>query len=359
MQRRVVEELVQDLIVLPIDIAPPDLAWRVIHLGRMPSHASARLPRGRLRAEVLQRIRAFHPAAIWLDGLWPGAFARLVSRHMKLPYFYRSHNIEHVYMARQAALAKSMSYRFRLRLALIGLQQFEERVIQGAAEVFDISMDDLAYWRTRGLANGHWLPPIVGGQVSPPDEAADSCKRFDMVFIGNLHTPNNVEGLRWLLLQVWPRVLRQRRGASALIAGSSPNDEVVRLVDRSEGVELQSNPDDVWPLYRSARVLVNPVRSGSGVNIKSVEMLQLDTPIISTPVGVGGLPPEIQRQFTVTDDDIEFANAIVRALDGSERLVDPVARAQARLAFTPSAITGVLDVIQRRLLAPPVDDQEA
>ena len=120
-----VRQVVSDLEVIPVHLGIVDLAWRLMHLGRVPSLASARLPRGATRGRLLRRVLAFQPHAIWLDGVWPGACARVFSEHLHVPFFFRSHNIEHRYMARQAALASSFKYRLRLWLTVIGLARFE------------------------------------------------------------------------------------------------------------------------------------------------------------------------------------------------------------------------------------------
>jgi glycosyltransferase involved in cell wall biosynthesis len=305
------------------------------------------MPYGQAKRSLLSAVKTFAPQAIWLDGLWAGAFARNVAIRLRLPYFYRSHNIEHRYMARQASLASAPVYRLRLALTLLGLEAFEQRVVMGAAHVFDISVDDLAFWQSRGLPSGQWLAPIVRVQVPPPSAEDESSQRYDVVFVGNLHTPNNIEGLRWLFQEVWPLVVAQRPAARALVAGSAPSDELRTLVAQTQGLELLADPADVWPLYRSARVLVNPARSGSGVNIKSVEMLQLDCPIVSTPTGVGGLPPSIQSQFMVADTPSAFASAVVSALAPTGGLFDKPSRALAREAFAPTAINDVIAVIKR------------
>jgi glycosyltransferase involved in cell wall biosynthesis len=305
------------------------------------------MPRRKSRRKLDESIEAFAPDAIWLDGLWPGAFAISLAKLNGLQYFYRSHNIEHRYMARQAALASSMSYRVRLLLTRIGLQRFERKVVLGASRVFDISIDDLTYWKSRGLGCGTWLPPIVPVRALPEAAAGSRC---DIAFLGNLHTPNNVEAVKWLLLEVWPLLRSVRPLASAIIAGFAPSEEVRALVADCAGVTLLADPPDVWPLYAAARVLVNPARSGSGVNIKSVEMLQLDSPIVSTSVGVGGLPESIRAQFLVADNAEDFARAINDALSGKVALDRP-ARERARDMFAPQAINEVVRLMKADIAA--------
>ena len=346
-----VRAVVDDLMVLPISLTPANLAWRTANLLRMPSFVAARFPRGSQRRELLERLRRFGAGAVWVDGLWASGLGRLVSRQLGWPYFYRSHNIEHRYMATQARLADDgLLYRLRLQASVLGLQRWETATVMGAAREFDISIDDLAYWQQRGLARGEWLPPYVAPQVAAQAAAAaerPGAQQHDAVFIGNLHTPNNVEAVGWLLQAVWPLVQARLPSAVLLLAGYAPNDRVRSLVAATTGVTLLADPPDVWTLYASARVLVNPARSGSGVNIKSVEMLHVDRPVVSTTVGVGGLPADIRAQFLVADDAQAFADVLLVAIQQptqSEASI-ALARVLARSAFDPAGAVGLLRTI--------------
>jgi glycosyltransferase involved in cell wall biosynthesis len=352
-QLATVQALVADLVVLPIHLSPADLAWRALNLVRMPSHASARLPWGRQRRALMARVAGFDAGAVWVDGLWAAGLGRWVAQAMGWPYFYRSHNIEHRYMAAQARLADGLMYRLRLQANLLGLRRYETATVLAAQELFDISVDDLAFWQQRGLVGGQWLPPYVPTRPAPvplpePDGAADAAAapRFDAAYIGNLHTPNNVEAVAWLLQAVWPLLLARRPQATLLLAGYAPSARVQALARAAAGVTLLADPPDVWSLYAAARVLVNPARTGSGVNIKSVEMLQLDRPVVSTGVGVAGLPPTIRAQFCVADDAPGFAAALVAALD-QPVAVDAAGRAQARAAFDPATAALVLQAMAK------------
>jgi glycosyltransferase involved in cell wall biosynthesis len=246
-------------------------------------------------------------------------------------------------MDAQRRLARSASQRLRLWLTTVGLERFESNCLRSATGVFDISIVDLAFWKARGVSNIHWLPPSVN--VPSPALSAGSLAALGAVYVGNLHTPNNVQGLLWFLEQVWPRVLARHPLAQATLAGSAPTDTVRQAVDKAKGIQLLANPEDVWALYRSATVLVNPVLVGSGVNIKSVEMMQMDCPIVSTSVGVGGLTPEIQKGFTIADDPQAFADAVAGALTGAPPRHDAQAREAGRRHFSSEAIEQVIELV--------------
>jgi glycosyltransferase involved in cell wall biosynthesis len=295
----------------PITRSPREILQRLLRLAWLPSHAASRWVTLD-RAQLLADARRFAPDAIWLTGLYGGASAIWLSRSLGVPLLYRSHNVEHLYMRRQLAHAVGLTQRLGLLANLIGLRRFERRVMRAARVVFDISQDDQAWWRAQGFAQVEWLPTLVDDDMaralSQPAEA-----RFDVIYFGNLRTPNNVDAVRWLVEAVLPRL--QRPGLRVLLAGSDPSADVQRLAASDARIELIANPPDMPSLVRQGRVLVNPVRAGSGVNLKSVEMLFTRSALVSTRVGVQGLPATVQACFALADDADAFARAIEQGLD--------------------------------------------
>ena len=154
-------------------------------------------------------------------------------------------------------------------------------------------VDDLSFWREQGQRNCVWLPPVV----CPPSEYRPAtARRYDLAFVASLNSPNNTEALRWLTEEVLPEVRRLRGAVSVVVAGSRPTRSVRTLCDAVAGLDLVADPPSTWAVYQLGRVLVNPAQSGSGVQIKTVEMLHTDAPIVCTPVGAQGLP-EIGEEY--------------------------------------------------------------
>jgi hypothetical protein len=336
-----------ELNVLPVSLGPRGLAARLIGLLKYPAHVSSRAPSKRGWAEIGNSVSAFRPDAVWLDGLYGGAVAMNIAAERQLPLFYRSHNIEHRYMRAQAAAAHALQKRLALRLACVRLREFEQSVIRKSVRQFEISLDDLRFWREQGLCNGVWLPPIV----CPPDDGAEvKAGLYDLVFVGSLSSPNNIEGLVWLVDRVLPELRRARGSISVAVAGSRPTRRVRRLCEAMAGVSLIVDPKSPWTVYRSGRVLVNPAQRGSGVQIKTVEMLHTDAPIVCTPVGAQGLPALAKSTVRIADSPAAFVAAIESALARPE--IDRVARVAGRKLFSPETVrASVLEmqaVVSRR-----------
>ncbi len=330
---------------LPIRAVFSDRFKRLIRLVRWPSHVSSRIP-SRAELDALWKdLDQFQPEAIWLDALYPTVLAQRAARRYRVPLYYRSHNIEHVYMQGQVARAVTLRDRLAWALNLPHLRRVEFETWRASKVVFDISMDDLQWWVGQGLTNGQWLPPLVhpdkARALSSPYTVAPT---FDVGYLGNLRTPNNVEGLVWLLKKVWPLLLDARPDMTMLLAGSSPSDVVREAVRSATQVTLLENPPDVVPVLRDARVLVNPVFAGSGVNVKSVEMLFTPAWLVATSQGVAGLPEHVRACFAVANDAESFADAIKNALSFAPMMNSSalVQRECARQEFDYSKVKAVL-----------------
>lgn len=292
-------------VALPIGGSVAAAGWRVLNLVRAPWYSAARIPWPWVTARVEARVAAFAPDLVWVEGVHGGWLARRLARRCGVPLIYRAHNVEHRYLAAQARLARGWQ-RWALRLGTIGLRRAEVRLQRAAARVWDISIDDLDWWRARGMARGGWLAPLAA--AVPGGEAG-----CDLLYVGGLNNPANREGVLWFLRAVWPRVRAVVPDVSMVIAGRAP-DAGLRAAVEAAGVRLVADPDDADALWAEGRVMVNPVRHGSGVNIKTIDMLASGRAVVTTGVGARGLPGEVVAALCVADGAEEFAAAVVAAV---------------------------------------------
>lgn len=276
----------------------------------LPWHAATRVLLPEEQTALISAVADFAPTAIWLEGPWFGVLARVLKSRFRLPILYRSHNIEFQYLRKQAFVAASPRDRIAWRLACVGLERFEWGLLQEADAVFDISMDDLAYWQSRGLKRGFWLPPLPEAAIGEPSEDKYPC---DLVFSGNLRTPNNLLGLNWLLEEVMPQVLAVDPSASLTVVGSGPDVLLRQRLLSLPYVATHFDVPSVNPYLHGARALLNPVFVGSGVQLKTLDMLSTATPIVTRSQGLRGLPSELARVVHVANTAVDFAAAILRA----------------------------------------------
>ncbi len=313
----VIEKYVQSFYPICFKSTFGSLIRRAVDLLSYPLEVTSRIIRGTEWSNLLNTVRAFEPDVILADHVHCGVVALPLSQQMDVPMIVRSHDIEHLHY--RYLLKSAKGYRkFQRLLSLNHLERYEKSILKQSLAFYDISVNDLQFWKEQGFTNGHFLPPLIefpeeindsGSQVS-----AHTNLSYDVVFLGNLMTDNNISGITWFLEGVFPLLRDQLPTIKVLIAGSNPSLTIQKLLEKTNGVDLKINPASAMEIYKSGRVLVNPVATGSGVSIKSIDMLAVGKPIVTLPKGLYGLPEEAKQCFRVATDAQSFAGEILKCL---------------------------------------------
>lgn len=149
---------------------------------------------------------------------------------------------------------------------------------------------------------GHLLD--LDATVTSPDTAS-------AVIFGS-GNPLNVEGARYFVERVMPSVRARRGDFTLYLAG-----DVGRGVADAPGIVKLGRVAHVNDAFGAAAVTVNPVRAGTGINIKLLEALAASVPNLSTESGLRGL--EAHRDDAIRavpdDDPAAFADALLALLD--------------------------------------------
>jgi len=290
-------------------------------LRRLPNilqgslYAALRWPEKTLRREIVAAVQEFNPDCLWLDGFHGGLLACYLEERLGVPFFYRSQNIEHVYLDKLRKSSRGLRSWLVLAAGRFRLRAFEKKLIETSLCVYDISLDDMAFWQRSCKGDIRWLPPLLDWNGLCLRENHPGIFECDVLFLGNLNTENNIFALRWFLEEVVPQLLRTLPQCRIWVAGSKPVPQVRAMCERVKEVSLLVDPEDAVALLRSSRVLVNPAQRCSGVNLKSLDMLAACRPVVSTSQGVTGLPREVKELFFINDSPEAFAKAILGLLE--------------------------------------------
>ncbi len=136
--------------------------------------------------------------------------------------------------------------------------------------------------------------------------------RFEILWLGGFDWPPNVQGARWFMEQVWPRLLELTDVPIRLrlVGGAPPPDLVAH--DADPRIEVPGYVDDIEPLKATADVLIAPLLEGSGVRVKTVEAMAAGLPVVATTKGHEGLDAVPGRDLLVADDPATFAAELAR-----------------------------------------------
>lgn len=358
--------VVRDLQVLPMNgTTVNSLLRRVIYLPFYPLEVTSRLVYGRAFDRLLSTVKGFSPDVIMIDQLHGCMAARELCRELHIPLILRSHNIEHLYTKNLLKTAQGSS-KIRRLLSLNKLEKIEKDTLKSCQAFYDISVDDLSYWQGLGFSHGRFLPPLAAlpepchnsdlssevpaaeTEYSPHQSRQLEEDHYDVVFLGNLNTENNVSGVSWFLQDVVPILQQARPQLKVLIAGSNPVTKIGQICDAIDCVTLKVNPKSAAEIYHSGQVLINPNAVGGGVSIKAIDMLAASRPIVTLASGIGGLPPQARQLFHVASDTQDFAEKILSCLNNetidmpNQELIDQLFGIAAVKAFVEDLEANVI-----------------
>jgi glycosyltransferase involved in cell wall biosynthesis len=207
------------------------------------------------------------------------------------------------------------------------------RALVTAGRVGAISPADVAPLdRLGGRSDTVYLPPLM--RPRPLDRS--QAEPGTVLITTNLGYQPNVTSLDWFLTDVWPRV---DTAARLTIAGLDPRGVAARLCrgrDRVTFVGLLT-PTELDAAFARTALAVNPTRTGSGFQVKLLDAIARDVPIVSTAWS-NKLGPAIPS----SDDPREFARLITdRLTPGRQPPFDYAAfHAQAAAAWEAFLFAG-------------------
>lgn len=158
----------------------------------------------------------------------------------------------------------------------------------------------------------HTPRKFTNGSRSLPRVSANP---FDAGFIGS-DDVMNLDGLMWFCQEVLPLILQSRPDFRLLVAGSIAA-KARRLVGSVPSVTIWPRLDDVCDFYQAIAKLVVPLRYGTGTSTKVHEALAFGWPIVSTTVGIRGIPDDEAQGIAIGDDPAAFAAGVIAASSAS------------------------------------------
>ena len=293
--------------------------------------------------QLAQNVSQQNLCAVVLDGIYGAPAALAVARLAGLPLIYRSHNIEWRHMLDQFRSVRNPTKRLRYAADALRMKHLEKRVRTDANAILEICEEDLELQENFGPARRLVLRPILISESAKNTVTGDVDPDlpYDVVFTGNLHNSNNLEGLNWLAEKVVP-LLRGKPGVA--FAGSDPVPALRQIAAKINATILE-NPPNMATVRSSATVLVNPTQRSSGVNLKTVEMLASGRPIVCTTAAMRGIPRSIHRYARVADSAADFAVFVNKELSERRGYLEAQARA-THSEFGSSQVDLLEEVLQ-------------
>ena len=310
--------------------------WRYLRLqftfSRLPISVAA--DRSRQARAVLAAELAQKPDLLVID--FPHT-AVLAPDIFEVPSIVFTHNVEAEIFQRHALVASNPVVRGVWRQQFDKMARFERDTLHRFDHVIAVSERDCDYFaKFYGVSGVSVIPTGVdvayfgagqeiGRGIEGSQDAAET-----LVFTGSMDWMANTDGITYFLNDVWPILAEAKPHLRFDIVGRNPPSSLITLAEQ-QGVSWRFTGlvDDVRPYVHAAQVYVIPLRVGGGTRLKVFEAMAMGCPVVSTSIGVEGLPLQPEAHYLQGDSPEAFAKAVLRLLDDRELRTSLAARAKA------------------------------
>lgn len=193
-----------------------------------------------------------------------------------------------------------------------------ERAAASEAEVSVLLNDHEAdSLRAATGADVQVVPPWVP-QRGTPQFTWDGTPEY--VFAGLLSLPHNHDGLTWFLEHGMPVLLDLRPDARLHVVGRGASEGLLGATRRfGDRVVVHGFVPDLDEAMMTRCALVNTLRFGSGVKIKTIDALARGVPTVATDFGAEGITTTTVPGLAIVRDAAEAAQVLASWADPEER----------------------------------------
>ncbi|MFW5886770.1 MAG: glycosyltransferase family 4 protein [Bacteroidota bacterium] len=250
---------------------------------------------------------------IQLEGIYLSMYIPFIKKHTKSPIALRAHNVEHEIWKKNAKAEKNLLKKWYMRNLSARIKKFERNIINQYDLLVPITNNDACFFNNNGNHKPYLVIPF-GIDLSQYPIESNEGDIHKLFFIGSLDWLPNQEGILWFLNNPWNKIKKEYPLTEFHIAGRNAPGHLIEKL-KNYNVEFHGEVEDIRSFVKDKSVMIVPLFSGSGMRVKIIEGIALGKIIITTSLGMEGIPAEDNIHLLVADSDEDFYNAIEKLHD--------------------------------------------
>ncbi len=268
----------------------------------------------KFKMRLIQLLEQENFDLVLLESLFVTPYIDTIRRYSKVKIILRAHNVEYLIWHRLAEKERNPVKAYYLKSMAKQLQRYEQwafSAVDGVAAISSIDTQTISYIapgvkvKTINLSTEYKHLPL------------DAIEQNTLFHLGSMDWMPNVEGIIWLIDEVWPLVVAKQPNAKLYLAGRNmPKSIINRAV---ANIIVEGAIDSPTEYIATKQIMVVPLFAGSGVRVKVIEGMALGKPIVATTIAVEGIGISNGNNAVITDSAIQFADAIVYLLQHPDK----------------------------------------
>ncbi len=262
-------------------------------------------------AEVLKKEKF---DIVQLEMIYMAPYIETIRENSNAKIVLRAHNVEHKIWERIAKKTFFFAKRWYINHLARTLKAFELSVLDKVDGIAAITQNDAAFFRRITATPVIDLPfGIDIEKFKPVFEVGDSPSFYH---IGSMDWMPNMEGIKWLLKEVWGEVQKREPNAKLYLAGRNMPAWLTKT--KKKNVSVVGEVPDAHEFVNTHNIAIVPLFSGSGMRIKIIESMALGKAVITTTVGAEGIQYSEFDDIIIADNEPKMIENICRLYNHPE-----------------------------------------
>jgi len=198
------------------------------------------------------------------------------------------------------------------------MERFEGSACEWFSGVITVSEHDRTLLASR-CQNSHIYPIPTGVDLDYFSPSSRNQEEEELVFTGSLDWLPNEDAILYFCYEILPLIKRKRSRIVFTVVGRNPSQVLLDRTRSHPEIRVVGRVPDIRPFVHSHKVFIIPLRIGGGTRIKAYEAMAMGKAVVSTSVGMEGLPVTHEKNVLLADTPERFAQAILELLDNDTK----------------------------------------
>ena len=252
---------------------------------------------------------------IQLEGLYLMPYVHVLRKYSNAKLSLRAHNIEHEIWQRTSEQETNFFKKKYLQNLTKRINKFEISSINKYDLLVPITQRDEGILNKLGNTKPSQTIP-TGFDLQNCNETENNLikQEFPSLFhIGALDWGPNQEGIIWFFNNCWGKIQEKEPNLKFYIAGRNAPKSFIQKI-KQKNVIYCGEVESASQFMLSKALMLVPLLSGSGMRIKIIEGMALEKTIVSTSIGVEGIPATHKKNILIADNPDDFVKEIFNIL---------------------------------------------
>ena len=198
------------------------------------------------------------------------------------------------------------------------MEQFESQACNWFSGIITVSNHDRKLLGER-CQNSQIFPVPTGVDLKYFSPSCEIKEEHELVFTGSLDWLPNEDAIIYFANEILPLIKKNFPSLVFTVVGRNPSPTLLERTRTIPEIRIVGRVPDIRLYVHSHKVYIIPLRIGGGTRIKAYEAMAMRKAVVSTTIGMEGLPVTHQQNVLLADTPESFAQSIVELLENESK----------------------------------------